>query len=145
MCILRGSDSHAAALTLRGHIYIPAIALDEPVVAVYPVVNKAKDEFDQYVIDDGVDWLSDTAWIDTPGRVVLAGHTPGVFEDLHRLQKGDQIVVYDEATIVTYQITGVFIEQPSVYQWMRETSDARILLITCAGDWRLVIEGMKDD
>lgn len=131
--------------SLAGVIYIPAINLDEPIYIIAPVIDNVYDEFDQYVIGDGVQWLSDTAWIATSGRVVLAGHTPGVFEHLERLVIGDQIVIYDSRDVASYIVTGIFRAKPSEYQWLRESSEDKLLVITCDGDQRLLIEAFRED
>ena len=130
-----------ASVPTVGVIYIPAINLIEPITAIVPFVDNAYDEYDQYVIGDGVQWLGDSAWIDHGGRVVLAGHTPGVFGDLYLVEKGDQIVIFDDRAINTYEVTGVFIAQPSEKEWLRESSEPKILIITCSGENRLLIEG----
>jgi LPXTG-site transpeptidase (sortase) family protein len=122
-------------------IYIPAINLIETVTITAPVIDNYYDEFDQYVIGDGVQWLSDSAWIDFDGRVVLAGHTPGVFDDLHLVEKGDQIVMVDAHRVVIYEVSGVFTAKASEKEWLRESSEPKILIITCSGENRLLIEG----
>lgn len=125
-----------------GVIYIPAINLVETVTLTAPVVDNHYDEYDQYVIGDGVQWLSDSDWINTKGRVVLAGHTPGVFNELSMVGKGDQILVFDAKQIAVYEVTGVFMAHPSEKEWLRESSEPKILIITCSGNDRLLIEGI---
>lgn len=143
MCVSPAWGSANNAIV--GHIYIPAINLSAPVLAITPVIDNVYDEFDQYAIGDGVQWLSDTAWIDAPGRVVLTGHTPGVFGHLDRLVIDDQIVIYDSRDVVSYIVTGVFRAKPSEYQWLRESSEDKLLVITCDGDQRLLIEAFRED
>ncbi len=121
-----------------GTLYIPAINLTEP---IYPVPLTGG----EYIIGAGVQWLDDSAWIDHAGRVVLAGHTPGVFDDLHRVERGDQIVMFDERTISIYEVTGVFLAKVSEVEWLRVSSEPKILIITCSGGNRLLIEGKKED
>lgn len=134
-----------AAASESGLIYIPAINLIEHITVTVPVLDNYYDEFDQYVIGDGVQWLSDSAWIDESGRVVLAGHSPGVFDNLHRVERGDQIVIFDDQTISIYEVTGVFLAKESEVEWLRESSESKILIITCSGKQRLLIEGKKED
>ena len=96
-----------------------------------------------YIIGDGVQWLDDSAWLDHDGRVVLAGHTPGVFNDLHLVKQGDQIIIYDDQHVNAYEVTGVFTAKVSEVEWLRKSSEPRVLIITCSGENRLLIEGKK--
>jgi len=120
--------------TPRGVLVIPAIRLAAPVHTA-PLVDKS------YVMpDSGVVWLEGTAWIDMDwARVVLAGHTPGVFARLVELRAGDWIFIYSPQGSAAYQITGLHLTTLDDTTWLMPTDAPTLALITCRKDFRLIV------
>ena len=80
-------------------------------------------------------WLEGTTWIDdTWGRVVLAGHNPGVFYRVGELVPGDLIVVVGQSGRVRYAVTSVEIVNRDAWQLLAPTQTPTLLLITCLFD-----------
>lgn len=75
------------AAPARGWLSIPALALAAP-VEIAPIVDH------EYMMGDGVYWLTGTYWIDADhGRIALAAHAGGLFANLNELVPGDLILI----------------------------------------------------
>jgi LPXTG-site transpeptidase (sortase) family protein len=123
-----------------GTVYIPAIQLVKP-VSECPLVDGW---YDTSWLGDGVCHLEGTTWItDNWGRVGLAGHTPGAFDDLVWLAVGDQILVFDDRVIEVYEVTQMAIVTVSDIQWIMPTTTEHLTLITCSGARRLVVDAVR--
>jgi len=123
-----------------GTVYIPAIQLVKP-VGECPLVDGW---YDTSWLGDGVCHLEGTTWIDADwGRVGLAGHTPGAFDDLVWLEVGDQILVFDDWRVELYEVTQVAIVTVSDIQWIMPTPTEHLTLITCSGARRLVVDAVR--
>lgn len=125
-----------------GHIYIPAIQLDRVVQAV-PLVDRT---YHLSTLEDGVAWLEGTAWISHDwARIVLAGHTPGAFDELTLLRPGDQVIVWDAHAVEVYVVQFLRIVPATDIRWLMPTPDETLTLLTCAGELRLVVHATKHD
>jgi LPXTG-site transpeptidase (sortase) family protein len=123
-----------------GTVYIPAIQLVQP-VGECPLVDGW---YDTSRLGQGVCHLEGTTWItDNWGRVALAGHTPGAFDDLVGLAVGDQILVFDDRVIEVYEVTQMVIVTVSDIQWIMPTTTEHLTLITCSGARRLVVDAVR--
>lgn len=120
-----------------GHVYIPSLMLDQPLMIV-PLGDRA---WDTSGLSLGVGWLTDTNWIgDNWGRVVLAGHSYGVFESLPDLQPGDMVVLWDAQQVVRYEVISAQVVPVTEVVWVLPTTAPTLALITCEGDtWRRVV------
>jgi LPXTG-site transpeptidase (sortase) family protein len=138
--IIPSSEQKNFGLPVR--LKIPAINVDAVVEYVGLTSDGAMD------IPKGP---NDVAWFQPglrPGEIgsaVISGHygwkdnIPAVFDNLHKLQKGDQIYIEDNKGVVI-----VFIVRESrLYNWDANASDvfdssdkkAHLNLITCDGSW----------
>ena len=125
-----------------GHIYIPAIGLDQPLNIMHSVGDQAP-------LDAGPSWLSMTSWPGQPGNCVLAGHRSTFtqpFHDLDQLAAGDTVVLTDDAgASFTYVVDRVFTVTPNQVEVMDPTPDATFTLITChpvgSSRQRLIVQG----
>jgi LPXTG-site transpeptidase (sortase) family protein len=86
-----------------------------------------------------VAWMGDTSWPGLGGNTVLAGHVTlrggeeGPFRYLELLQPGDQILVYTEENMYTYQVGGKQVVEESDLSVVEPTGNSQITLITCTG------------
>jgi sortase A len=89
-----------------------------------------------------VGWYKNGPHPGNAGSAVIAGHFgvggPGVFVDLVKLQKGDNLLVTDEkgqtsSFVVRETRTYAYTEHPS--EVFNASGGAHLNLITCAGDW----------
>lgn len=118
--------AHAGAC--KGWLSIPAIDLEVCIVTV-PL---ERGEWHTEGLRDYAGWLEQTAWIhDATWRVVLTGHTPGLFGRLNQLEVGAIIVVTDDGGSVPYRVTGSLVTTPQDVQWVAPTAIHTLTLITC--------------
>jgi LPXTG-site transpeptidase (sortase) family protein len=87
-----------------------------------------------------VAWLGNTSWPGLGSNTVLAGHVTvrglgnGPFRYLDQLKAGDQVILYTERKIYTYQVNVQQIVGENDL-WVTQPSDAsRLTLVTCT-DW----------
>lgn len=93
-----------------------------------------------------VNWWQDSAHPGEGSNVVLYGHSPGVFSDLHKLRRGAVITVHWQGRDYGYVVTRVFVVSNSVGKveaghWIDPTDKERLTLVTCAGEDRLIVIG----
>lgn len=118
-------------------LYIPRIGM-ETSVGECPLVEG------WHVIGDGVCHLEGTATIDDDwARVVLAGHTPGVFSELVEIVVGDDIMLWNDASVEIYRVTLITITVVGDTQWLMPTEHETLTLLTCSGNERLVVHAEK--
>jgi sortase (surface protein transpeptidase) len=91
-----------------------------------------------------VNWWSDSAHPGENSNVVLYGHSPGVFIDLHTLKPGAIITVTRKGRDFDYVVTWVFVVKSSVGKveagrWIDPTPAERLTMVTCSGDDRLIV------
>jgi LPXTG-site transpeptidase (sortase) family protein len=126
-------------------IVIPAIGVDEPVVAVSKREVEAQGQlFEQWIAPKrAAGWHNTSATLGMPGNTVINGHhnTYGeVFRDVHTLIEGDQILVYSGEHVFVYRV-GLSLrlnerfrpvtERLQNAQWVLPSQDERLTLITC--------------
>jgi len=119
-------------------VYIPRIGLDAPVGECALVDG-------YHTMGDGVCHLEGTADIDDVwARVVLAGHTPGVFSDLVYVREGDQIMLWNSGAVEIYRVVLIAVTTVDDTRWLYPTEQETLTLITCAGDRRLIIHAARE-
>lgn len=79
------------------------------------------------------------------GSAVIAGHydwknnLPAVFDNLHKLQKGDKISIEDEKGMtIVFVVSGIQVydkDDDAFGVFNSSDGKARLNLVTCAGDW----------
>jgi len=74
------------------------------------------------------------------GNAVFSGHVTShnagnVFQDLYQIELGDRVRVFTDAAEFVYEVSEVRLVLPTETSVMEPTSDERITLITCAGEW----------
>jgi sortase A len=72
-----------------------------------------------------------TAMPGEPGNAVITGHRDTFFRHIYELQKGDEIQVRRSGQVFTFQVTGKKIVKPEDVSVLKQTTDARLTLITC--------------
>jgi len=125
---------------------IPSIGLDAPIIPAKPAeVNVGGSIFEQYKAPDefAVGWHSTSAWLGSIGNTVLNGHhniNGKVFENLHNVVPGDEIIVSGGDLNYTYIVVNVMIlPERNVdlsvrlenARWILPSTDERLTLITC--------------
>jgi LPXTG-site transpeptidase (sortase) family protein len=124
-----------------GWLIIPSVALYAPIHTA-PIV----DEMHQ-ISDHGVGHLEGTTWIDDGwGRVVLAGHNPGVFEQVLTLQVRDRIIIVSRLAAYELEVTRVITSDDDA-RWLYPTGKPTLTLITCedrGNTWRIIEAMLKE-
>lgn len=117
------------------NIKIPKLNLD---LAVSPSVVKGND---WQLFDDRVAWLS-TSSLPGEGNVILYAHDRiGLFGELYKLKKGDEISIFSKDTWKTYKVTEVHEVTPTDINSIL-SDRIRLTLYTCSGAFdqkRLVV------
>jgi LPXTG-site transpeptidase (sortase) family protein len=124
-----------------GWLIIPNASLYAPIYTA-PIVGNI-----HQLSDHGVGHLEGTTWIDDGwGRVVLAGHNPGVFEPILTLGVGDRIIVISHQGAYEFEVT----RNETVFnnrKWIAPTNEPTLTLITCEDrgkTWRIIEAMLKD-
>ncbi len=82
-------------------------------------------------------WMGDTSWPGLGGNTGLAGHVDlvtgakGPFWNLKELKKGDEITVYTEKNLYTYQVREQTVVEDYDLSVIQPTDKPQITLITC--------------
>ena len=131
---------------IPNRLIIPAIYLDAPVEPIYAkIIEVEGKEYTQYVAPDkfAAGWHVNSATIGQTGNTVLSGHHNAfekVFENLEKLEVGNQIRLMSGNNIFEYIITNKMIlpekdESLEVRldnaRWIMPSNDERITLVTC--------------
>lgn len=124
----------------RGILIIPAIDLVKFIQTAPVIEVDGLRVNDVSWLDDGVAWLDDTGWVDTPHwRLALAGHNPGAFVRLGELQPGDPIYLITSDGLVRYVAAEVYVVDPAETWVLNSTGEPSLVLLTCSGDRRLAV------
>lgn len=136
------SNQEQEAVGLPVRLKIPVIHVDS---AVIPVGLASDGTMDAPKDPAEVAWYSFGARPGETGSAVIAGHydwtnnTPAVFDNLHKLSKGDKIYVEDEngasATFVMREIRTYGKDDDASNVFGANDDKAHLNLITCAGVW----------
>jgi sortase A len=125
---------------------IPSIGLVAPIIKAEPSQVKVGGEvFDQWKAPDkfAVGWHSTSAMLGKIGNTVLNGHhniNGKVFENLHKVVPGDEVIVYGGSLQYTYVVVNVMIlpernvdlaTRQENARWILPSTDERLTLITC--------------
>jgi sortase A len=151
--LLTGSSAGAGVGTATyvepsaaARIEIPSVAIDSDVVTVTWAMLPSKDGVNRpewQVADFAVGYHQGSAYPGQVGNVVMSGHVDykgEVFRDLHKVNKGDQVIVhtakgqymYVVESLVLVREEGVSDEQRRRNaEYMRPTLDQTLTLITC--------------
>jgi LPXTG-site transpeptidase (sortase) family protein len=144
--------------TVKGWLYIPILKMAEPLYES----EIGTDGF-HIIPDDYAVHLSGTAWLDTTyadlliaggsiatdaddypaGRIVLAGHNPGVFGAIDGLQVGDALYLAHWPLVVRFEVVGATIVSVQDTSWLAPVADSRLLLTACVGEKRLIIDAVR--
>jgi len=127
-------------------LIIPRIDQNIPVVKVSSEALIKKDwnalEKDmQKALKDGVVHYPGTSLPGQTGNIVITGHSsyfpwdPGRFKDvfalLHKVIKGDRIVMYWNQKKYLYEVTDIKVVSPSNIEVLKQTPNEQLTLITC--------------
>jgi LPXTG-site transpeptidase (sortase) family protein len=114
-------------------LFIPSAGIYAPIVQTYLDGTS----WDVSQLGTNVGHLQGTAWVDTPGNVVLSGHVElsdgrqGVFANLNEVVVGDIIVVVMNGDEWRYIVTEISSTTPEDLSPVYPTTDERLTLITC--------------
>lgn len=129
------------------HIEIPSIDVDAPIDHLGLLDNG------EMAVPDSI---NETAWyepgykIGEPGNAVIAGHVddtidPGVFYDLHTLEKGDEIIIHGtDGKILTFTVYDKQLydaDEAPVDQIFGYSHRSLLNLITCEGPYDYDVGG----
>lgn len=110
-------------------VRIPKIAVDAPVVA---------GDADHLPRFKGVGWYIGSGFPGFRGNTVLFGHLNGPYETFGRLDQlvaGDAVEVQTAGAIFRYQVTSVATVPEDAVWVLAPSSDRRLTLITCEGEF----------
>lgn len=125
----------------KGLLMIPSIQVFAPVIEI---PAQADGNYDLSGLGDGVGWLQYAAWIEHDfGRIDLVGHTPGAFERVHELQAGDLIILSDPGRAEWYRVTLSTLVEANDVSWLLQEGPERVVLITCEGDRRRIVQAER--
>jgi LPXTG-site transpeptidase (sortase) family protein len=144
--------------TVKGWLYVPILRMAEPLYE-----SKIGADGLHVIPDDNAVHLSGTAWLDTTyasmveagggiatdadkypaGRIVLAGHNPGVFGAIDGLQVGDALYLAKWPLVVRFEVVGVFVVDVQDTSWLAPVADSRLVLTACIGEQRMIIEAVR--
>lgn len=151
---VRAQDEQA----IIGWLYIPTLRMAEP------LFESAIGADGLHVIaDNNAVHLSGTAWLDTTasdlhssggradlavnndpaGRIVVAGHNPGVFSAIPALQVGQLIYLASWPEGAFYAVTGAYVVNVQDTRWLATTNEQTLTLVLCMGDERMIIEAVR--
>lgn len=117
---------------------IERLAIDTPIV-ISPY-SAALGTWNVARLRDRAGLLAYTPWVSQPGNTVIVGHVetpnrnPSLFFDLHLLEVGDVISVFDGQADWFYAVTEKFVVPYTDLTPVTRTEDKRLTLITCVYD-----------
>jgi hypothetical protein len=117
------------------HIVIPAIGLFA-LITLSPLIAGRWAIPDQDVAQLG-GFEGDNA------RVVMAGHTPGVFDGLHTLHEGDWILLTGPQGTTRYYVDWIEYRPDNAVWWPDAETEGELMIITCEGEGRRIIGAMR--
>ncbi len=121
------------------HLVIPTIRLDTPVVELHTIPRPdGTPEWETVPYVAG--HYGTTGLPGTPTNVVISGHVTttdrgNVFRDLYRVRPGEPLVVYTDLGSFTYRVVDVRLVKPNDLSAIAPTTEPRLTLITCAGQF----------
>jgi len=144
--------------TVIGWLYVPALRMAEP---LYESAIGA-DGYHIIPAENAVH-LSGTAWLDTTyaelhnsggrpdlavnndpaGRIVVAGHNPGVFSAIQALQVRDILYLASWPEGAFFRVTGAYVVNVQDTSWLAPVTDSRLVLTACVGEQRMIIEAVR--
>lgn len=89
------------------------------------------DGTDARTLERGAGRATDTAEPNAKGRCVLHGHRDSAFAPLAKLQEGDKIVLETAGETVTYQVTDIFVTEPTDPAIYKKSDHRQLALVTC--------------
>ncbi len=131
-------------------LIITSIQLDAPIVPIKAKQTRIGGEvYEQWQAPNkfAVGWYTGSAVLGQVGNTVLVGHhnvDGKVFENLHKLQPGDEIVLVGRTVAFRYQVVNVMIlpernvdvqTRLENARWILPSEDERITLVTCWPAW----------
>lgn len=132
--------------TIPLRLEIPTIELDAPIIAANPSeIRIGSDYYEQWEAPDefAVGWHTSSSLLGEDGNTVLNGHHnifDRVFENLHKVEPGQEIIVYGGNLRYTYIVVNVMIlpernvdmaTRSENAMWILPSNDERLTLITC--------------
>lgn len=125
-----------------GWLFVPDLYLYLP-LRIVPLSDR---QWDTHVLGQGAGWLDGTNRLaDDWGTVAIAAHSPGGFETLNQIRPGALVIVGMDGLVETYAVTAVWHDVPvTEWQWTAPSLDGEtVVLITCEGDARLIVEAER--
>jgi LPXTG-site transpeptidase (sortase) family protein len=120
-------------IPLGTRLFIPSTGVAASIVQVY--LDGVS--WDVSKLGNNVGHLKGTAWLPTKGNVVLLGHVElsdggkGIFASLKDLHMDDVIIVETEEGQFRYQISDIYLTDPSDLKPLYPQNKSMLTLITC--------------
>jgi LPXTG-site transpeptidase (sortase) family protein len=128
---MQQNSSQAGALWMD----IPGLSIQADILAV----PREGNGWDVSWLGNAVGYLESTAfplWVGNTvisGHVTLPGGNPGPFSEIHKLRRGDQIIIHANGSAYTYEVRQVFQTSPTNLNVLNRSYDYDWLtLITCS-------------
>jgi sortase (surface protein transpeptidase) len=117
---------------------VPVISVGQTVTPDGAMITVPEYDVGWYVYSTGVGEI---------GNIILVGHNPGIFTPILNVKVGDTITLntvhkYTVKRVLIVEDVGQPIEvRKKNLQYIQQSDDARLTLITCIGTKRLIITG----
>ena len=141
-----------------GWLYISALDMAEPLFE-----SQIGADGLHVIPDANAVHLSGTAWLNTTyadmlmnggqvapagsfypaGRIVVAGHNPGVFSTIQALQVGDVLYLASWPEGAFFEVTGATVVNVQDTSWLAPTTEQTLTLVLCMGDSRMIVEAVR--
>ena len=141
-----------------GWLYIPALDMAEPLTE-----SEIGTDGLHVIPDASAVHLSGTAWLDTTyadmlinggqdapadsfypaGRIVVAGHNPGVFSAIQALQVGQLLYLASWPEGAFFEVTGAYVVNVQDTSWLAPTTEQTLTIVLCMGEQRMIVEAVR--
>lgn len=130
-----GPDGNAPDSSIVTRLRVPAMGLDT-------IVKYVPFESGTWLIGglkQEIAWMGDTSWPGLGGNTGLAGHLDlatgqdGPFWNLDDLEAGDEVFLYTEQKMYTYQVREQKVVSDADLSIVAQTQEPIVTLITCTG------------
>ncbi len=121
----------------------PATRLIIPSISVDNIVKYVPFDGQSWMIAglrQEIAWMGDTSWPGLGGNTGLAGHvtlrdgSDGPFRNLSQVQVGDEVILYSEEKVYTYNISWIDVVDEDSLDVIQPQSTSQVTLVTCA-EW----------
>ena len=94
-------------------------------------------------LDTGIAYLDGTSQLGQSGNIAITGHDYAAFQRLDQLALGDMLILTNGTLDSVYRVTEIKTVDKAQVWVVYPTETDKLTLITCVGDQRLVIVGVR--